>query len=144
MSTSPSAPLPAELPVRIAARALDVLVLAGIDVALGAQIGHGFDWLIVGTVIVLAYFAGFDAVTGATPGKLAFGLRVTSSDGGRPSLRQALKRELVTIVGSIPFIGPLLALIAWISISRKISRDPLRQGQHDQLAGTRVIRVTAS
>jgi uncharacterized RDD family membrane protein YckC len=103
--------------------------------------GFGFDWLAVGTVIVLGYFAGLDALFGATLGKAALGLRVVGPDGGRPTLRQALIRESFTVVGSVPFIGGPLALGAWVWIGRSIRRHELRQGKHDLLAGgTRVVR----
>lgn len=89
-------PMSAELPVRLAARAIDVLIVAVIDVGLG------------------------------------------------PSLRQALIREAFTVLGAIPFAGPLLALVAWTKIVMTIRSSPIRQGQHDLLAGgTRVIRAAA-
>jgi len=61
------------------------------------------DWLAIGTVIVLVYFAGLDALFGATLGKASLGLRVVGPDGGPPTLRQALVREAFTVVGSAPF-----------------------------------------
>jgi len=112
---------------------------------LGLVIGFGFDWLVVGAAIVLAYFVMFDALAGTTPGKFALGLRVTGPDGGHPSLVQALIRESFTVVGAIPFVGPLLALGAWVWIAATIRSSPLRQGKHDLLAGgTRVVRSRQS
>jgi uncharacterized RDD family membrane protein YckC len=138
-------PVPAELPIRLAARVIDILVLVAMEVGLGRLMGFGFDWLLLGAAIVLAYFCLLDTLVGATPGKLALGLRVIGPDGGRPSPRQALIREAFTVVGSIPFIGPLLALAAWTVIALTIRSSPLRQGKHDLLAGgTRVIRVRGS
>jgi uncharacterized RDD family membrane protein YckC len=67
------------------------------------------------------------------------GLRVLGPDGGRPTLRQALIRESFTVLGAIPFAGPLLALAAWIWIAATIRSSPTGQGKHDTLAGgTRV------
>lgn len=144
MTAASSAPIPAEFPVRLLARGLDVLVLAAVDVGLGQVMGYGFDWLLVGSACVYLYFSLLDAWAGATPGKLALGLRVLGPDGGRPTLRQSLRREAFTLLGSIPFIGPLLALAAWIVIARTIRRSPLRQGDHDAFAGgTRVVRLQA-
>jgi uncharacterized RDD family membrane protein YckC len=138
------APVSAELAPRIAARAIDVLFLAAVDIGLGRIMGFGFDWLAVGTAFVLVYFAGLDALFGATLGKAALGLRVVGPDGGPPTLRQALVREAFTVAGSVPFVGPLLALGAWVWIGRSIRRSPLRQGRHDLLAGgTRVVRCAA-
>lgn len=137
-------PVPAELPARLAARVIDVIVLAGLQAGLGKVIGFGFDWLILGAATIFAYFAVLDAMAGATLGKMALGLRVTGPDGGRPTLKQALIREAFTVVGAIPFIGPLLALAAWIWIILTIRSSPLRQGKHDLLAGgTRVVRARA-
>jgi uncharacterized RDD family membrane protein YckC len=133
---------PADLPIRIAARAVDVVVAAALNVGLGRAMGFGFDWVIVGASTILAYFALSDALFGATLGKLAFGLRVVGRNGAHPSLKQALTREAVTIVGAIPAVGPLLALASWIWIAKTIRSNPMRQGRHDVLAsGTRVIRV---
>jgi uncharacterized RDD family membrane protein YckC len=131
MSTVPSDSLvPAELPARFAARALDAALLLAAAAGLGLLLGFGWDWLLL------------DAFTGATLGKLALGLRVVGPDGGRPSLGQSLIRETFTLLGAIPIVGPPLALAAWVWIMLSIRASPLRQGRHDQLAGgTRVIRA---
>jgi uncharacterized RDD family membrane protein YckC len=143
-SSPDSSPVPADLPARLAARAIDVVVLAAVDGAIGMSIGFGFDWLIVGAAIVLAYFTVLDVVFGATLGKVVMGLGVIGQDGGRPTLRQALTREAFTVVGAVPFIGPLLAVAAWAWIIATIRSSPLRQGKHDSLAGgTRVVRLTS-
>jgi uncharacterized RDD family membrane protein YckC len=54
-------------------------------------------------------------------------------------VRQAFAREAFTVAGEVPFAGPLLALAAWGWIIVTIRSNPLRQGKHDLLAGTRVI-----
>jgi uncharacterized RDD family membrane protein YckC len=106
--------------------------------------GFGFDWLAVGTAIVLGYFAGLDALLGSTLGKASLGLRVVGPDGAPPTLRHALVREAFTVLGSVPFIGGLLALGSWVWIGRSIRNNELRRGKHDLLAGgTRVVRVAA-
>ena len=130
---------PADWPVRLTARGIDVLVLAVIDGALGMLIGFGFHWLFLAAAIVLAYFSVLDVLAGATLGKRVLGLRVIGGDGGRPSMRQALTREAFTVLGAIPFIGPILAVAAWTWIIVTIRSNPLRQGKHDLLAGTRVV-----
>jgi uncharacterized RDD family membrane protein YckC len=136
-------PRPAELPPRLAARAIDIGVLVAVDVSLGKMMGFGFDWLLIGASIVLAYFVLSDTVAGATPGKAVLGLRVIDAEGGgRPSLRQALIREAFMVVGAVPFAGPLLALAAWVWIGVTIRSNPLRRGKHDLLAGTRVIATS--
>lgn len=130
----------APLPVRVAARALDVAVLVGLDLALGSAIGFGWDFLVLGSLMVLAYFTLGDALVGATPGKLALGLRVVGPDGGRPTLSQALARESFTLVGSVPLVGPIVALGLWVWFSIEVRRTGA--GPHDRLAGgTRVVRA---
>ncbi len=134
--------LPAELPLRIGARAIDVLIVAALQFGLGKAIGFGFDWLVLGALSILAYFVAFDVLAGATPGKLALGLRVIGPDGGKPSWKGALIREAFTVVGAVPFVGPIAALACWVIIIATIQKSPLRQGKHDELAGgTRVVRV---
>jgi len=136
-----SDPTPADIPVRLAARAVDVTVVAVLAVALGRVIGFGFDWLVVGAALIWLYFAGLTATLGATLGKLAFGLRVVGQNGGSPSPSQSLKRESFTVVGAVPFVGPLVAAGLWIWFWVVIRRSPLRQGPHDAFAGgTRVVR----
>jgi uncharacterized RDD family membrane protein YckC len=134
------ASVPGELPDRIAARAIDVAVMIGVDVLLGWTIGFGWKWLATGSTLVLAYFVLFDALLGATPGKMRMGLRVVSVAGGKPSLTQALVREAFTVLGAIPFVGPILAFAAWYWIIRTILANPTRRGKHDEIAGTRVVR----
>ena len=46
-----------ELPVRVAARAIDVLLVGTVDALLGKQIGFGSDWLLISAAIVILYFA---------------------------------------------------------------------------------------
>jgi uncharacterized RDD family membrane protein YckC len=131
----------AELPIRVAARAIDVLLVGAVDALLGKQIGFGFDWLLISAAIVILYFALMDEYAGATLGKFALGLRVIGPDGGKPSMGQAFTREAFTVLGAIPFVGPLLSFASWAWIIATIRASPLRQGKHDVLAGgTRVVR----
>jgi uncharacterized RDD family membrane protein YckC len=133
---------PGETPARLGARVIDVLILTAVGVGLGQAMGFGFDWLAVTATVVIVYFAGLDAAIGTTPGKLAFRLRVVGPDGNRPTPGQAVIREAFTLLGAIPFIGPVLAIAAWVWILLTVRKSPLRQGKHDLLAGgTRVIRV---
>jgi uncharacterized RDD family membrane protein YckC len=130
----------APLAPRIAARALDIAVLVAADVGLGLVMGFGFDWLAVGTSLVFAYFVLADTLAGATLGKAAVGLRVRGPHGGRPTLRESAIREAFTVLGAIPFVGPLLAFAAWGVIGAGIRREG--HGLHDRLAGgTRVVRI---
>jgi uncharacterized RDD family membrane protein YckC len=132
----------ADIPVRLTARIIDIVVLVAVELGLGQLMGYGFDWLLLGASLVYAYFVGCDVGLGATLGKFALGLRVIGPSSARPTLRQALIREAFTLLGAIPLVGPLLALGAWIWIAVSIRASALRQGKHDMLAGgTRVVRL---
>lgn len=73
----------------------------------------------------------FWVARGATPGKMAISAQVVDARTGlKPSLGQSIGRYLGYYVSTIP-LG--LGLI-WVGI------DPKKQGWHDKLAGTVVIR----
>lgn len=132
--------VPAEIPARLAARVIDALILSAIAGSLGMRIGFRYDWLLISALVVIVYFAFSDAFAGTTLGKLVMGLRVVGPDGNRPTLKQSLTREAFTLLGAVPYAGPLLALGAWTWIFVTIRSSPLRQGRHDVLAGgTRVM-----
>ena len=71
MSTIPSDSLvPAELPARFVARALDAALLVAATVGLGLLMGFGYDWLLLNATIVFGYFALLDTLalqTGRRP-----------------------------------------------------------------------------
>jgi uncharacterized RDD family membrane protein YckC len=68
----------------------------------------------------------------ATPGKMAFSARIVDAEtGGRPSNKQLIGRYFAYFVSTIPF-G--LGLI-WVAFDKR------KQGWHDKLAGTFVIRT---
>jgi uncharacterized RDD family membrane protein YckC len=67
----------------------------------------------------------------ATPGKMVFGARIVDARTGNSlTVRQSIGRYLGYFVSTIPF-G--LGLI-WVAF------DPRKQGWHDKLAGTVVVR----
>jgi uncharacterized RDD family membrane protein YckC len=67
----------------------------------------------------------------ATPGKMAIGARIVDAKtGGKPTTTQLILRYLGYYVAMIPlFIG-----ILWVAF------DPRKQGWHDKMAGTVVVR----
>ncbi|MEJ0098832.1 MAG: RDD family protein [Pseudomonadota bacterium] len=68
----------------------------------------------------------------ATPGKLAIGARVVDAQTGNAiTLRQGIVRCLGYFVATLPLCLGLL----WIAF------DPRKQGWHDKLAGTVVVRA---
>lgn len=102
---------------------------AGLDPAAGAAIG-----VTVSVLILVGYPVIWETASrGATPGKLAVGLRVISDDGGPQRFRQALVRGLVGVVEIWILLGfPAL-------LSALLSADGKRLG--DYAAGTRVIQL---
>ena len=71
----------------------------------------------------------------ATPGKLLIGAQIVDEKtGGKPSTAQLVGRYLGYYVSIIPlFLG-----IIWVAF------DTRKQGWHDKLAGTVVVRKTGS
>jgi uncharacterized RDD family membrane protein YckC len=135
---------PAGLMARMAAAAIDVVVLAGVDVAVvyftmqicGVTLaelsilpkGPLLAFLVVQNV---SYFVAFTA-GGQTMGQMALGIKVVSGDAGSsPDLAHAIVRTLVWAGLAVPAgLGLLSALF---------SRD--HRGLHDRCAGTRVVRA---
>jgi uncharacterized RDD family membrane protein YckC len=84
-----------------------------------------------GLLIALAYFAGMWAWKGTTIGGVVLSLKVVRLDGGPVSFLVALVRGLAAALSVIVmFLGFLW--IAW---------DADKQGWHDRIAGTVVVRV---
>ena len=84
------------------------------------------NWLLPAVAVVL-----FWIYRQATPGKIAIGARIVdAATGARPSSRQLVIRYL----GYYVSIVPLMAGIVWVVF------DPRKQGWHDKIAGTVVVR----
>jgi uncharacterized RDD family membrane protein YckC len=68
----------------------------------------------------------------ATPGKIILGMKIVDAkNGGQPSMSQCAVRYLGYFVSSIPlFLGMI-----WVGL------DARKQGWHDKLAGTVVIKT---
>ena len=55
--------------------------------------------------------------------------------------QQSAIRNSFTLLSVIPYIGGLLAFIAYIVIAVTINNSPTKQGKHDELAGgTQVVK----
>jgi len=87
-----------------------------------------FLWL---AIIVIAYFTGFEAVFGATPGKALLRLQVVMLDGGRPSFGAILMRNVLRLVDVLPVFYIVGALVAQSTLHEQ------RVG--DIVAGTIVV-----
>ncbi len=96
-----------------------------------ANLGSG-----VGSLIGVVYYVYFWGARGRTPGKQIMGLRVVGCDGGSGGIGYgaAFLRWIGYLISSaVIFIGFLWIL--W---------DPERQGWHDKIAGTHVVRGGAA
>lgn len=138
----PGTPAPGELLPRLAARLMDSIIVAVIGLPLGFMLNFGIIWLVLQAALVFGYFVVLDTYYGTTLGKQIVGLKVVGPDGGTVTIQQAAAREAFTLLGSIPFLGPLLALAAWIIIGVTINSSPANQGKHDEIAGgTQVVKA---
>ena len=84
----------------------------------------------ISILISAGYFVIFWATTGQTLGKMAMGIKIVNIDGTPISWGKALLRYLGYIVSSLV----LLIGFIWIAF------DARRQGWHDKIAGTYVVR----
>jgi|HubBroStandDraft_6_1064221.scaffolds.fasta_scaffold151508_1 uncharacterized RDD family membrane protein YckC len=88
----------------------------------------GLAWLLQ-VAISLAYEAYFLTTKGATPGKMALGLKVTRADGGPISVGLAVGRYFARILSWLTFcIGFIIA-----------GFDREKRSLHDHICGTRVV-----
>lgn len=136
---------PGGLGVRFAARVIDGVIVAIISWVLAATAHASSSILVTGLfsgLLMFAYFVGFEVSQGWTVGKKILGLSVHGPGGApKPTVQQSAIRNSFTLLTVIPFIGGLLALIAYIVIAVTISGSPTKQGKHDELAGgTQVLK----
>jgi len=118
--------------IRFGAWIIDCLILAFILLVLRLIPG------IFAFIFILPplYFWLFTGLTGQTLGKIAFSIKVVNVDDEIPGLGRAALRE---IVGKFIFLFIfVIALFGFIFIAT----DSEKQGWHDKIAGTYVIRAT--
>jgi uncharacterized RDD family membrane protein YckC len=88
-----------------------------------------FSWVFPAVVVLV-----FWGTKGATPGKMAIAAQVVDErTGGKPSTGQLVGRYFAYFVSTLPFC---LGFI-WVGF------DPKKQGWHDKLSGTVVVRRKA-
>ena len=82
-------------------------------------------------LVNIAYFVGFWVWRGQTPGKMLLGIKLIKEDGSDVTIGVALLRYLGYIVsGAVILIG-----FIWIAF------DDRKQGFHDRMAETYVVRI---
>lgn len=101
---------------------------------LGDQVIHGFWDVLLGYVVPIVATIWFWLRYMGTPGKMALKLRIVDAvSGEKMRAGQAIGRYFAYI----PAMLPLFLGLLWVGIDRK------KQGWHDKLAGTVVIRDRA-
>lgn len=89
-----------------------------------------FNYIFPAAVIILFWY-----FKSATPGKMVLRLKILDAKtGGKPSTRQLLVRYIGYYISTIPM---LLGLV-WVGVDKR------KQGWHDKLAGTIVIKPSAT
>ncbi|MDP6968284.1 MAG: RDD family protein [Gammaproteobacteria bacterium] len=130
--------------LRLAAQFIDILVMLiifimplgfiyGTDYWLGEQLIYGFWHVILGYVVPVLATIWFWLRYMATPGKMLTKIKVVDAEtGNKITIGQAVLRYFAYI----PAILPLGLGFLWVGIDKR------KQGWHDKLAGTAVVRHT--
>jgi predicted Zn finger-like uncharacterized protein len=144
-----AAETPADLPkagfwIRAVAAMIDGLLLStvqfALSLALGLAGGYGegesfsviaITWL-CSMAVSVTYYVFFTGYNGQTPGKMALRIQVVRCDGTPMSYGRAFLRE---IVGK--FVSSIILGIGYLMVA--FDRD--KQGLHDKIAGTYVIKL---
>jgi uncharacterized RDD family membrane protein YckC len=128
--------------VRVGAALIDTILVSFLTIPLvrmiygsadeaSALLFQGTADFLISVVLPALAVVAFWVARGATPGKMAISAQVVDArTGNKPTTGQAIGRYLGYYVSTIP-LG--LGLI-WVAF------DPKKQGWHDKLAGTVVIR----
>jgi predicted Zn finger-like uncharacterized protein len=133
---------------RFVAYLLDSLILGAVQFGIGLALGFaggamsGFDgeeslamgmltWL-CGMVIGITYAVFFTGYNGQTPGKMALRIQVVRTDGTPMTYGRAFLREVIGKFASAIILGIGYLMVAF---------DRNKQGLHDKIAGTYVIRL---
>lgn len=105
---------------------------AGLDAGLDAPLAGGWADFLISFVLPAVAVIVFWRARQATPGKMLFGLRIVdAATGAAPGSRQLVGRYFAYFVSTIPLCLGFL----WVGIDRR------KQGWHDKLAGTVVVRT---
>ena len=136
---------PGDLAPRFFARLIDGILVNIVVFVLTLFFFPDYWWLVTGLfsgVLMFGYFVLLEVTQGASLGKRLLGLSVLGPGGmPRPNVSQSAIRNSFTLLAVVPYVGPLLAFIAYIVIAVTINASPCKQGKHDELAGgTQVIK----
>ena len=145
--------------MRLIAAIIDAIVLIVIGLAINAAFGGDTEEVdttasFISAIIVFAYFFLLTNAFGASLGKMALGMRVVDESGNKPAASAIFKREFViralgafsaVILGAIigesgEEIGGLIGFVVFIIIAIMVLFDERRQGLHDKIGRTFVVK----
>ncbi len=116
--------------IRFASGIIDFIILFVVGIVLALAVG-GTSGTVLQLAVGLVYTIGFWIAQGATPGKMAVGIKITTVDGDDIDFGRALLRYIGYFVSTITLgIGYLM-----IAFTRE------KRGLHDYIAGTVVIKT---
>ena len=137
---------PGGLGARFFARLIDGLLVNVVAFALSIVLfDWDYWWMVTGLfsgVMMFGYFVLFEVTYGTSLGKKLLGLTVHGPAGAaKPDLKQSAIRNSFTLLAVVPYVGNLLAFVAYVIIAVTINASPTKQGKHDELAGgTQVVK----
>jgi uncharacterized RDD family membrane protein YckC len=138
---------PGGLGARFFARLIDgILVNVVVFVLSVFLVDRDYWFLVTGLfsgILMFGYFVLLEVTHGATLGKRLLGLTVRGPNGApKPDFTQSAIRNSFTLLAVVPYLGPLLAIIAYVVIAVTINASPWKEGKHDELAGgTQVVKT---
>ena len=116
---------------RFVAYIVDVIILGIVSGILLAIFGQYSTMSYSTNVIGIVYIIGFWTWRGQTPGKMALGVKIVQTDGSPIGFERSILRYIGYFVSAIILcIG--FFMIAW---------DSKKQGLHDKIAGTYVVKT---
>lgn len=114
------------MPLLVAIYGLDYFVVPGTSSGASRLWYYLLSWVFPAIAIII-----FWIYRSATPGKMAVNAKIVDAKtGGKPSTGQLIGRYLAYYVSAIPLFLGLL----WVAF------DSRKQGWHDKLAGTSVVK----
>lgn len=136
---------PGGLGVRFAARIIDGILVGIVASVLAGMFDSDSRVFVTGLfsgLLMFGYFVGMEVTQGRTLGKMLLGLSVHGPGGApKPDFKQSAIRNSFTLLPILPYLGGLLAVIAYVVIAVTINGSPTKQGKHDELAGgTQVVK----
>jgi uncharacterized RDD family membrane protein YckC len=115
---------------RFAAVLIDGIILSMFTVPLSI-FAPRVVYYCIATPLGLVYYIGFWTWKGQTPGKMVMGIKIIAADGGPIGLGRAIIRYLGF------FVSAIILYLGFIMIAF----DGRKQGLHDKIAGTFVVRT---